>query len=259
MKKVLFVCSANAARSQMAEAILRHRADSRFKIYSAGSNPAKVHSLTIETLTRHGVSSAGLTAKNVDQFKEQTFDYVITLCEQANDDCRGEINGKYHYAWDIPDPVSRACDEPFNQAYQEIYNRISMFLRIENQDNAHAYPADGFVDPTAVFKCFTDDIRLRTLMLTHYHGEICVCELMEALEEESQPKVSRNLAVLKKAGLLVTRKHGQWVFYRLNAALPVWVKSTIAQITGSNLTMIEQDLSRLKKMQNRPDKVSFCR
>ena len=62
-------------------------------------------------------------------------------------------------------------------------------------------------------------------------GELCVCELMQALDEDSQPKVSRNLALLKKANILSDRKHGQWVFYRINSALPLWIKSVIAQTT----------------------------
>ena len=96
-------------------------------------------------------------------------------------------------------------------------------------------------------------------MLTHYHGELCVCELMEAMEEDSQPKVSRNLAILKKAQVITDRKHGQWVFYRINPELPLWAKSVIAQTTENNIPLINNELRRLDKMQNRPDKTSFCK
>lgn len=64
----------------------------------------------------------------------------------------------------------------------------------------------------------------------HYHGELCVCELMEGLNEANQPKVSRNLAVLKKSQIIVDRKHGQWVFYRINPALPLWLNRPLDRL-----------------------------
>lgn len=115
------------------------------------------------------------------------------------------------------------------------------------------------VEPTSFYQCLTHTIRLKTLMLAHYHGELCVCELMEAIEEDSQPKVSRNPAVLKKAKIITDRKQGQWVFYRINLELPLWAKSVIAQTTENNIPLINNELQRLDKMQHRPDKVSFCK
>ena len=82
---------------------------------------------------------------------------------------------------------------------------------------------------------------------------------MTALNEDSQPKVSRNLAVLKKARVLIDRKHGQWVFYRINPMLPLWAKSVIAQTTENNILLINQPLKRLDKMKNRPEKTDFCK
>lgn len=96
-------------------------------------------------------------------------------------------------------------------------------------------------------------------MLTHFYGELCVCELMYALDEDSQPKVSRNLAVLKKAGVLVDRKHGQWVFYRINPQLPHWAKMVLAQTAEHNVALIKANIERIAAMQDRPDKVGFCR
>ncbi len=96
-------------------------------------------------------------------------------------------------------------------------------------------------------------------MLSHYHGELCVCELMEALAEDSQPKVSRNLALLRKSDIITARKHGQWVFYRINPQLPLWAKSIIATTTENNTAMISEPLQRLAKMKNRPNKDSFCK
>lgn len=90
-----------------------------------------------------------------------------------------------------------------------------MFLQVKQPEK---FPLtcshDKGIDPQAYFKCLTGDIRLRTIVLTHQCSEICVCELMEALSEQSQPKVPQNLAILKNADILLPRKHGQWVFYR---------------------------------------------
>ena len=96
-------------------------------------------------------------------------------------------------------------------------------------------------------------------MLIEYHGELCVCELMEALEEDVQPKISRNLAVLKKANVITDRKHGQWVFYRINPELPLWAKTVVAQTTENNTHLIEREIGRLDTMQNRPDRAGFCK
>lgn len=115
------------------------------------------------------------------------------------------------------------------------------------------------ISPTAFYKCLTDEIRLKTVMLAHYHGELCVCELMEALDENSQPKVSRNLAVLKKANVITDRKHKQWVFYQINPELSPWISSVIEQTTKGNLSIIKDELHRLAIMKNRPDKTSFCK
>ncbi|GHG01612.1 metalloregulator ArsR/SmtB family transcription factor [Thalassotalea marina] len=259
-KTVLFVCTANAARSQIAQAILTHVAEAHFEVQSAGSHPTQIHTKTIDTLNRYAINHDFLISKGLEPFIDKTFDYVITLCDQATNDCRGIINGRSVLAWDIPDPVTRSGSDPFDNAYHEICQRINMFLQVEFPETFSTnHLPEATLEPLSFFKCMTDEIRLKTLMLTHYFGEICVCELMEALDEQSQPKVSRNLAVLKNSGLLLARKHGQWVFYRLNPALPTWVKSNIALTTQANIAFIQENLTRLNKMQNRPDKVAFCR
>ena len=75
------------------------------------------------------------------------------------------------------------------------------------------------MNPIQFYKCLSDETRLRCLMLIENEGELCVCELTEALAE-SQPKVSRHLAQLRQCELLLDRKQGQWVYYRINPTLP---------------------------------------
>lgn len=72
--------------------------------------------------------------------------------------------------------------------------------------------------PAEVFKCLADETRVRATLLIVDQGELCVCELMCALAD-SQPKISRHLAQLRSAGLLLDRRQGQWVYYRLNLTL----------------------------------------
>lgn len=265
-QKVLFLCTGNSARSQMAEALLKHKAGDKFDVYSAGTHPEDVDLRAIEALSKLGVEAKNLASKNVNVFEGQAFDYVITLCDKANKECRSYPNAGKQLAWDFPDPKIRSGSNPFSITLNELNNRLSMFLLIEEKlinsaDGAKTSSIDEVTDfqPTSFYKNLTDDIRLKTLMLTHYHGELCVCELMEALEEDSQPKVSRNLAVLKKSKVITHRKHGQWVFYRINPDLPLWAKAVIAQTTENNIPLITSELQRLDKMQNRPDRASFCK
>ena len=269
-QKVLFLCTGNSARSQMAEVLLRHKASNKFDVYSAGIHPEDVDVRAIDALRKFGLDAQGLVSKNVKVFEGQIFDYVITLCDKANSECRGYPGAGKQFAWDFPDPKIRPCSNPFSTTLNELNNRISMFLLVEekpinivNSAQTHSVDEesshlDNF-EPISFYKSLTDEIRLKTLMLLHYHGELCVCELMEALEEESQPKVSRNLAVLKKSKVITDRKHGQWVFYRINPDLPLWAKSVIAQTSESNVPLVNNELQRLDNMKNRPDKASFCK
>lgn len=259
MKKqsVLFLCTGNSARSQMAEALLKQKAGNAFNVFSAGTNPEGIDERTINALTSLGISSNGLSSKSLDVFKDKHFDYVITLCEKASTECRSFSNAKKQLDWDFTDPKKRAGSQAFLTTLHEINDRLAMFLLIEQAGNLEHIKST--IDPITFYKSLTDDIRLKTLMLTHYHGELCVCELMQALAQDSQPKVSRNLAVLKKANIISDRRHGQWIFYRINPALAPWAKSVIAQTTQSNIPFIKDALTRLDEMNNRPNKTSFCR
>ncbi len=111
--------------------------------------------------------------------------------------------------------------------------------------------------PVEFFKCLADETRLRSVLLIEREGELCVCELMAALEE-SQPKVSRHLAQLRRCGLLLARRQGQWVFYRLSPDLPRWAVRVIATAAADNDAFLEQDLNRLQTMGERPERSRLC-
>lgn len=114
------------------------------------------------------------------------------------------------------------------------------------------------MDPVQFYKCLSDETRLRCLMLVGREGELCVCELTQALDE-IQPKISRHLAQLRQCGLLLVRKQGQWVFYRINPALPAWVKSVLQATSEANNAFLKKNLTNLSRMNDRPDRaVNYC-
>lgn len=272
---VLFLCTGNSARSQMAEALLKDKAGDQFTVYSAGTHPENVDSRAVAALSQCGIATRNLVSKGIDTFTGKIFDFVITLCDQASNECRVFPNAIQQFAWSFPDPKTRSGCMPFIKTLNELDNRLSMFLLVEgmlgkssdgNEEGAikldtsnHETNQAIILEPVDFYKNFTDEIRMKVLMLSHYHGELCVCEIMEALAENSQPKVSRNLAVLRKSNLITARKHGQWVFYRLNPTLPLWAKTVIAQTTENNAPLLHTALQRLAKMQNRPNKAIFCK
>ena len=116
-----------------------------------------------------------------------------------------------------------------------------------------AYIVSMNIEATEVFKQLADITRLRCLLLLQSEGELCVCELIHAIEE-SQPKISRHLAHLRKSGLVVDRKDGLWVHYRLNPALADWVLSVLAETlaAASHEQPYGTDLVKLTAMPNRP-------
>lgn len=113
------------------------------------------------------------------------------------------------------------------------------------------------MNPVQFYKCLADETRLRCLMLIESEEELCVCELTEALDV-SQPKISRHLAQLRQCELLLDRKQGQWVYYRINPALPGWAKSVLQQTGDANKVFLKENLANLARMGDRPNRVASC-
>ena len=113
------------------------------------------------------------------------------------------------------------------------------------------------MDPVLFYKSLADDTRLKCLLLIAEQGELCVCELMHALDE-TQPKVSRHLALLRKNGLLQDRKHKQWVFYQLSPQLPAWASQALHLTREQNPTFIQSYLEQLSNMGERPLRQAEC-
>ena len=111
--------------------------------------------------------------------------------------------------------------------------------------------------PLSFFKALADDTRMRSLLLIQAQSELCVCELMAALDE-IQPKVSRHLAQLRKLGLLVDRRQGKWVFYRINPELPDWASEILQTLAKNEAEVIGGNLINLEQMGDRPERVKNC-
>lgn len=113
------------------------------------------------------------------------------------------------------------------------------------------------MEALSLFKCLSDDTRLKTCLLLAEHEELCVCELVEALDV-IQPKISRHLAQLRGCGLLQDRKVGHWVYYRLHPDLGDWVTAIIQQAAGHNQDYVLECNQRLANMKDRPTRESCC-
>jgi ArsR family transcriptional regulator len=107
--------------------------------------------------------------------------------------------------------------------------------------------------PDNLFRALSDNTRLRTIVLLQSEGELCVCELTQALDL-IQPKISRHLAILREEGIVSDRRAGQWVYYRLNPDLPGWAQ-TVIETTAAGVqhtAPFADDLSVLREMPDRP-------
>ncbi|HYK00829.1 MAG TPA: arsenate reductase ArsC [Thermoanaerobaculia bacterium] len=129
-KRVLFLCTGNAARSQMAEGLARGLHGDVLDVVSAGSKPAGwVHPLAIKALAEIGIDGSDLTSKSADPFLEQEFDVVVTVCDSAAQDCPTWPGAKRIEHWPIVDP-SYGPDDPATRFDRFVETRNELQRRI---------------------------------------------------------------------------------------------------------------------------------
>ena len=136
MKRVLFVCTGNKARSQMAEGLLRRLAGARFEVHSAGTEPKGLAALTVDVMAEIGIDVSGQRSKSVDEFTGQRFDYVITVCDSARESCPVFPGGGRRIHWSVEDPADaeargESALAAFRAARDDLRSRIETFLREE--------------------------------------------------------------------------------------------------------------------------------
>lgn len=132
-KRVLFLCTENSARSQMAEALLRNKASDMFDVFSAGTEATGIDERTLEAIARFGLEAGGLRSKSIDEFAGQHFDIVITLCDKAKRECSSFPNHDELIAWDFEDPKTRAGAKAFDVTLQELNARINMLVLLHKK------------------------------------------------------------------------------------------------------------------------------
>lgn len=247
-RRVLFVCTANSARSLMAEALLRNLAGDRFEVASAGTGPTRPHPMALQVLEESGIAAGDLHSKGLADLQGQNWDYVITLCEKAAKECVPVCQPAQQIAWDFPDPVPGNQHATFVLTLKALRERIALFARVH--EKTVGSPPVRY-DPAVVFKALGDELRLAMLLLIREQKKLCVYELTQALAV-SQPKVSRHLSGLRGAGLLDTERHGQWVYYQLNPLMPDWVKQVLDNTAAGNPEITQAQTERLNGMPDRP-------
>jgi arsenate reductase len=129
-KRVLFLCTGNSARSQMAEGLLRQVAGETYDVHSAGTSPKGLHPASIAAMKEIGIDIRGHHSKALDEFLGQRFDYVITVCDRAKQQCP-VFPGATPIHWGFDDPAEAPLDQQtqtFRRVRDEISQRIRLFL-----------------------------------------------------------------------------------------------------------------------------------
>jgi protein-tyrosine-phosphatase len=130
--RVLFLCTHNSARSQMAEAILRHLSRGQVDVHSAGTEPSEIHPLARQAMRERGIGMDGQRAKHLSEFEGQQFDYIVTVCDLARESCPVFPGDPEQIHWSFADPVAvaglDARERAFNRTATELTTRIKYLL-----------------------------------------------------------------------------------------------------------------------------------
>jgi arsenate reductase (thioredoxin) len=123
--KVLFLCTHNSARSQMAEGLLRHLAGDRFEVMSAGTESTFVRPEAIEAMSELGADISGQRSKTLERYLGEPFDYVVTVCDDANEACPVFPGAEHRLHWSFQDP-SRAegSEEERLEVFRKVRDKI---------------------------------------------------------------------------------------------------------------------------------------
>jgi arsenate reductase (thioredoxin) len=144
--RVLVICWGNSARSILAEALLRHHGGADFDVQSAGIEPKGVNPLTLRVLDEAGLDHAWARSKSVDEFLDQSFDYVITVCDEARTVCPvfpGEKQAVLHWGYEDPAKAEGTDEErlaAFEQTFTMMAARIGQFVGLARRERERGSP-----------------------------------------------------------------------------------------------------------------------
>lgn len=143
--RVLFVCTHNSARSIMAEVLLRRKGGDAFEVHSAGTEPGEIRPFTIRVLEEAGFETSGLRSKSVSEYLGQSFDYVITVCDQARQACPVFPGSGASLHWGYEDPSEAQGTEEerlavFRRVLTQMGERIGVFVEIARREHGRPMP-----------------------------------------------------------------------------------------------------------------------
>jgi arsenate reductase len=128
--RVLFLCTHNSARSQIAEGLLREMGANEFEVYSAGTEATLVRPLAIKSMAEIGIDISQQRSKVLTEYLQQPFDYVITVCDQANESCPIFPGASHRLHWSFPDPSKATGSEEQQLAvYRQVSDAIAAQIK----------------------------------------------------------------------------------------------------------------------------------
>ncbi len=130
-RKVLFLCTGNSCRSQMAEGWLRHYAGDRAQVFSAGTKPAGLNPMAVAVMREAGIDISGQHSKHVDELSKQDFLFVITVCDSAREACPVFPGALYQLHWSFEDPAAAAgSDEERAKVFRKVRDEIAAQVKV---------------------------------------------------------------------------------------------------------------------------------
>ena len=131
--RVLFLCTHNSARSQMAQGLLQFLGKGDFDVHSAGSDPTALHPLAIQVMREGGIDIAHQRSKHLNDYLDHKFDYIITVCERTQEICPTFPGDTVCIHWNYPDPTAVTGDEAaqrraFRKVFNELRERIHLWI-----------------------------------------------------------------------------------------------------------------------------------
>ena len=128
-KKILFLCTHNAARSQMAEGFVNALYGDRYEAHSAGNEPTELHPCAITVMAEVGIDIASQRAKSLDELDDMSFDYVVTLCADNQENCPIFPGGETYLQHAFPDPMPARAEEQTCGRFRRVRDQIKAWLK----------------------------------------------------------------------------------------------------------------------------------
>ena len=132
-QKIIFICTGNSCRSQIAEGILKNEANNKFDVFSAGSHPSRLHPASVSVMQEWGIYISKQKSESINNYIDKDIDIVITVCNNANQSCPIFPKSKLKLHWNIKDPFhgwgnNKEDLQPYRLTRNDLKNRIDKFL-----------------------------------------------------------------------------------------------------------------------------------